>query len=163
MDQVIYMNVKTNDLSPGHVVTMWYVAFNNPELCSDGECGEDDVFNPNAVGSFILNDDGSPPMNRAEWDATNLSLLRADGLIVSNDGTAEFRGHLPVGDVTEAIAGPGLLDAKKAEVHAVPRDHMEPTPDLLNAMLNSMNADCGEVFPNDPCIDPQFAVFKPMK
>jgi len=163
MDQGIYMNVKTNDLSPGHVVTMWYVVFNNPELCSDGECGENDVFNLNADGSFILNDDGSPPMNKEAWDATKLSLLRADGLIVSSDGTAEFRGHLPVGDVTEAIAGPGLLDANKAEVHAVLRDHMEPTPDLLNAMLNSMNAGCGDVFPNDPCVDPQFAVFKPAK
>lgn len=161
MDHGIYMNVQTNDLAPGHVVTMWYVVFNNPEMCSGGECGEDDVFNLNADGSFILNDDGSPPMNKDAWEAIKLSLLRADGLIVGSDGTAEFRGHLPVGDTTEAIAGPGLLDAMKAEVHAVLRDHMKPTPELQNAMLNSMNAGCGEVFPNEPCVDPQFAVFNP--
>jgi hypothetical protein len=88
-------------------------------------------------------------------------LLRADGLIVGNDGTAEFRGHLPVGDTTEAVAGPGLLDSMKAEVHAVLRDHMEPKSGMMSEMLNSMNGGCSEVFPGDPCFDPQFAVFKP--
>ena len=155
MDHGIYMNVKTNDLEPGHVVTMWYVVFNNPEACSDGECGEDDVF------SFILNEDGSPPMNAEAWEATQLSLLRADGMVVGADGRAEFRGHLPVGDTIEAVAGPGLLDAYKAEVHAVLRDHMEPQAEILNEMRTSMNAGCGEMFPFEPCVDPQFAVFKP--
>jgi hypothetical protein len=51
MDHGIYMKVQTNDLAPGHVVTMWYVVFNNPEKCSGGECGEDDVFNLNADGA----------------------------------------------------------------------------------------------------------------
>lgn len=161
MDHGIYMNVQTKDLEPGHVVTMWYVVFNNPEACSGGECGEDDVFNLNADGSFILNDDGSPPMNLEAWEAIQLSLLRADGMVVGPDGTAEFRGHLPVGDTIEAIAGPGLLDAYKAEVHAVLRDHMEPQPDILNEMRTSMNVGCGEMFPFEPCMDPQFAVFKP--
>ena len=161
MDNGIYMNVKTNGLEPGHVVTMWYVIFNNPELCSGGECGEDDVFNLNADGSFILNEDGSPPMNMDAWEAIQLSLLRADGLIVGDDGKAEFRGHLPVGDTIEAVAGPGLLDPYKAEVHAVLRDHMEPQQEILSEMLNSMNAGCSEIFPGDPCVDPQFAVFKP--
>jgi hypothetical protein len=161
MDNGIYMNVKTNGLEPGHVVTMWYVVFNNPELCSEDECGEDDVFNLNADGSFIFNDDGSPPMNMEAWEAIKLSLLRADGLIVGDDGKAEFRGHLPVGDTIEAVAGPGLLDAYKAEVHAVLRDHMEPQAEILSEMLNSMNGGCSEIFPGDPCLDPQFAVFKP--
>jgi hypothetical protein len=161
MDHGVYMKVQTNDLAPGHVVTMWYVVFNNPEKCSGGECGENDVFNLNADGSFILKDDGSPPMNMEAWKAIKISLLRADGHIVGSEGTAEFRGHLPVGDTSEAVAGPGLLDPMKAEVHAVLRDHMEPKQGMLSAMLNSMNAGCSEVFPGDPCVDPQFAVFKP--
>jgi hypothetical protein len=161
MDNGVYMNVKTNDLVPGHVVTMWYVVFNKPELCSGGECGEDDVFNLNADGSFIFNDDGSPPLNMDAWKDIQLSLLRADGLVVGSDGKAEFRGHLPVGDTTEAVGGPGLLDPMKAEVHAVLRDHMAPKAEIYDAMLNSMNGGCSEVFPGDPCVDPQFAVFKP--
>lgn len=161
MDHGVYMNVQTNDLTPGHVVTMWYVVFNNPENCSGGECGENDVFNLNADGSFIFNDDGTPPMNMEAWKSIELSLLRADGLVVGSDGTAEFRGHLPVGDTSEAVAGPGLLDPMKAEVHAVLRDHMEPKSEMLSAMLNSMGGGCSEIFPGDPCVDPQFAVFKP--
>lgn len=161
MDNGIYMNVKTNGLEPGHVVTMWYVVFNNPEYCSGGECGEDDVFNLNADGSFIFNADGTPPMNEEAWDAIGISLLRADGVVIGEDGTADLRGHLPVGDTIEAVAGPGLLDPYKAEVHAVLRDHMEPKADMLNDMINSMNAGCSEAFPNEPCHDPQFAIFKP--
>lgn len=161
MDNGIYMKANTNGLEPGHVVTMWYVVFNNPEMCSGGECGEDDVFNLNADGSFIFNEDGSPPINMEAWEAVKLSLLRADGLLVGEDGKAEFRGHLPVGDTTEAVAGPGLLDPYKAEVHAVLRSHMEPQPGMYSDMLNSMNAGCSEVFPNEPCHDPQFAIFKP--
>ena len=161
MEHGVYMNVQTNDLEPGHVVTMWFVVFNEPEKCSDGECGENDVFNLNADGSFILNNDGSPPMNMEAWEAIQLSLLRADGVIVGSEGTAEFRGHLPVGDTTEAMAGPGLLDAKKAEIHAVLRDHQEPKSEMLSKMLNSMNGGCAEAFPNEPCVDPQFAVFMP--
>ena len=162
MDHGVYMNVRTNGLVPGHAVTMWYVVFNKPELCSDGECGENDVFNLNADGSFIFNDDGSPPINGAAWEAASISLLRADGLIVGDSGVADFRGHLPVGDVSEAVAGPGLLDAMKAEVHAVLRDHMAPENDeAATNMLTSLNGGCGEAFPNEPCVDPQFAVFKP--
>jgi len=161
MDHGVYMNVQTNDLAAGHVVTMWFLVFNNPEFCSGGECNADDVFNLNADGSFIFNADGSLPMNTDAWETIKLSLLRADGVIVDSDGTAEFRGHLPIGDTSEAVAGPGLLDAMKAEIHAVLRDHMKPKPEMLSAMLNSMNAGCSETFPGDPCFDPQIAVFKP--
>ena len=51
-----------------------------------------------------------------------------------------------------AVEGPGLLDAMEAEALAVLRAHMEPTPESLNPMLNSMNASCGEVLPNDPLL-----------
>ena len=29
---------------PGHAYSRWYVIFNAPERCSDGICGDDDVF-----------------------------------------------------------------------------------------------------------------------
>lgn len=161
MDHGVYMHVVTDDLEPGHAVTMWWVVFNNPAECSGDECGEDDVFNLNADGSFILNDDGSPPLNSEQWDKIQLSLLRADGIVVPADGIGEFRGHLPIGDTSEAVLGPGLLDSMKAEVHMVLRDHMTPTPETQNIMLNTLNGGCEGPFPNEPCVDPQFAVFKP--
>jgi len=161
MEHGVYMKVTTDGLDPGHAVTMWWVIFNNPTACSGEECGEDDVFNLNADGSFIFNADGSPPLNLEQWDKIQLSLLRADGVIVPASGSAEFRGHLPVGDTSEAVLGPGLLDSMKAEVHMVLRDHMTPTAEHQNLMLNSLNGGCEGPFPNEPCFDPQFAVFKP--
>lgn len=161
MEHGVYMHVTTGGLEPGHAVTMWWVVFNNPSACSGGECGEDDVFNLNADGSFILNEDGSPPLNADQWDNIQLSLLRADGIVVPADGIGEFRGHLPIRDTSEAVLGPGLLDAMKAEVHMVLRDHMTPTPETQNLMLNTLNGGCEGPFPNEPCTDPQFAVFKP--
>lgn len=160
MDHGVSVKVNTNTLTPGDAVTLWYVVFNTPGGCSDA-CGEDDVFNLDAVGKFIENADGSPPFN---WDAhkeIGFSLLRADGVIIDTDGTADFRGHLPVGDTTEALLGDGLLDAMKAEVHVVVRSHQQVQPGLSSEMTNTINGGCDANWPNAPCTDLQFAVFMP--
>jgi hypothetical protein len=160
-DHGVFMSVDTVGLTPGHAVTMWYVVFNDPDRCSGEGCGEDDVFNLDADGKFIDNADGSPPMNMDAIKDIGISVLRADGLIIDADGRAQFRGHLPVGDKAEAVFGPGLLDAQRAEVHAVVRSHMQAIPGQANAMVNSMNGGCDETWPNAPCTDLQYAVFKP--
>ncbi len=161
MDSGVYMTIDTVGLTPGHAVTAWFVVFNKPDNCSGGECGEDDIFNLDADGKFILPADGSPPMNMDGIESANISVLRLDGLIIDTDGKANYRGHLPLNDASEAIFGAGLVDAHKAEIHAVIRDHQEPKPGMANEMVNSMNGGCSENWPNDPCVDLQFAVFKP--
>lgn len=40
----------TRHLTTGHAVTLWWVIFNNPSMCSDGVCGEDDVL-PAPIGT----------------------------------------------------------------------------------------------------------------
>ncbi len=161
MDHGVYMELDTHELTPGDAVTMWWVIFNEPGNCTGGECGEDDVLIMDADGNIADSPDGAPPMNMEMWEKAKISLLRADGLVVDSDGKAQFRGHLPVGDTTEAIAGPGLLDAMKAEVHSVIRSHQQVQPGMANAMINSMNGGCSESWPNEPCVDLQFSVFKP--
>jgi hypothetical protein len=161
MDNGIYMTIDTVELTPGDAVTAWFVIFNAPGQCSGGECGEDDIFNLDADGSMVVNADGSPPMNMDGIEAAAISLHRADGLIVDTNGAASFRGHLPVGDTTEAVFGPGLLDPHAAEVHAVIRTHQQAIPGQTNEMINSMNGGCSPDWPNEPCEDVQFAVFKP--
>jgi hypothetical protein len=161
LENGVYMTVNTNELTPGHAVTAWFVVFNKPEDCSGGECGEDDIFNLDVSGNFIENEDGSPPMNMDGIETASISLHRADGMIIDSGGKAEFRGHLPIGDTTEAVFGPGLIDPSKAEIHAVIRSHQEAIPGETNEMINSMNGGCAEEWPNEPCEDLQFAVFKP--
>lgn len=161
MDNGVYMEIETVGLTPGHAVTAWFVVFNQPGACSGGECGENDIFNLDSDGEFILPDDGAPPMNMDGIKAANISVLRLDGLIIDTDGKANFRGHLPLGDASEAIFGTGLVDAHAAEIHAVIRDHQAPSSGMANAMVNSMNGGCANEWPNDPCVDLQFAIFKP--
>lgn len=161
MDNGIYLNVETVELTPGDAVTAWFVIFNEPGQCSGGECGEDDIVNFNADGSLVVNADGSAPMNMAGIEAAAISVLRADGRIVDTNGAANFRGHLPVGDTSEAVFGPGLLDPHRAEIHTVIRTHQQAVPGKTNEMLNSMNGGCSPDWPNEPCEDLQFAVFKP--
>jgi hypothetical protein len=42
-DEGIATKVRTR-ARPGHAHTLWYAIFNAPENCSDGVCGDDDVF-----------------------------------------------------------------------------------------------------------------------
>lgn len=161
MPNGVYMEIETKGLTPGEAVTMWWVVFNAPEMCTDGECSEDDVMLLNADGTVIDSPDGSMPINAEMWEKAKISVLRADGLIIPDDGTAQFRGHLPVGDTTEAMAGPGLLDAMKAEVHSVIRTHGKVPPEVQNEAVNSFAGGCDEKWPNAPCEDLQFTVFKP--
>ncbi len=161
MDSGIYMSIDTVGLTPGHAVTAWFVVFNNPAACSGDECGEDDIFNMDADGKFILNADGSPPMNGGGIEAAGISALRADGLVIDIDGKAQFLGRLPIGDPSEAIFGSGMANAHAAEIHAVIRDHSDAKPGKVNEMVNSFNGGCADSFPFAPCTDLQFAIFKP--
>ena len=137
--------------------------FNNSENCSDGECGENDIFNLDGDGAFISNADGSPPMNMDGIGASNISVHRAGGLIIDVEGTAQFLGGLVVGDMSEAVFGGGLVDANAAEVHIVLRDHHAAIPGSTDTMVNTLSGGCSADWPNEPCEDLQFAVFKPAK
>ena len=160
LDGGVHITIDTVGLSPGHAVTAWFVVFNNPENCSGGECGEDDIFILDGDGKFILNADGTPPVNMDGIKAANISVHRAAGIIIDDSGRSVFMGSLVVGDVSEAIFGGGLVDTHVAEVHIVIRDHKDVIADSANDMVNSLNGGCPGDFPNAPCEDLQFAVFK---
>ncbi len=155
----LHVTVDTAELTPGHAVTAWFVVFNSPGNCSGGECGENDIFNLDGEGEFILNADGSPPMNMDGIGASNISVHRAAGLIIDVGGTAQFMGSLVVGDVSEVVFGGGLVDAHLAEVHIVLVDHQGTIAGKTDEMVNSLTGGCADEWPNEPCTDVQFAVF----
>ena len=159
MPHGVYVTFKTSGLTPGDAVTLWWVIFNKPENCSDGICGQDDAFHLDANGQLLLDESGNVFPNVEGREATVWSLLRADGKVVEQDGTAEFRGHLPVGDATEAAFGPGLLDSMKAEFHIIARTH---GPAIPGATHNQLNTPWGGCEPGQfPCVEVQIAVHNP--
>ncbi len=156
----VAMRLSTVNLKPKDAVTIWWVVFDAPAKCSD-ECNEDDIFNLDADGEFILNDDGSPPINGAGVEAAQITVIRADGHVVDESGAAQFSSRLPIGDVSEALFGGGLQNPMTATIHLIVRTHGPAIPGKLDSMLYTVNGGCEGAFPNPPCADVQFAVFKP--
>ena len=126
----ITVNFKTTTgLMPGHAYTLWWVVWNNPESCAGPACGLADF--PNA-------------------DLVKVELLYAAGSVAGNNGKGNFSAHLKVDDTTGSVNADifglpsygGLLDAHKAEIHAVLRSHGPKVPGLVNEQINSYEGGC---------------------
>ncbi len=129
----VILNLRTSGLEPNAAYTVWYVVFNNPEYCT-GTCGSDDLSNPDVAASLL-------------WGA---------GQISDYKGRARFGTELYVGGAPgEIVSGPGLLDADKAEIHAVLRTHGPLIPNQAYAQLTTLGGGC-EI---NTCINQQFAIF----
>ncbi len=100
------MNIETTDLPVG-AYTVWWVVFNNPSACSDGECGENDVLPPNV---------------NPEAD---VAVMWAAGGVVGPDRMAHFSGSLGVGP--DGAPGPILWgeysNPTTSIVHLIVRYH----------------------------------------
>jgi glucose/arabinose dehydrogenase len=90
---------------------------------------------------MVVNPDGS------------LSVQYAAGHVIDEGGAAEFGGHLQVGDTDGVINnGPGLLDALKANVVLVVRDHGPKDPGRVDEQIHTFGA-C-----NPTCTDLQMSM-----
>ena len=157
-DDRIETRIEAADLTPGDVVTLWWVIFNNPEACTVGfagrTCGAGDLGNADV----------------------RASVLYGGGDIADEPGRARYDSTLIVGeDVSElAIFGPGILWPHGAEVHVVLRTHrdaLHDDPELLASQLSTFDGGCatstlpdghpqrGEPGPNEGCANIQFGAF----
>ncbi|MEX0761238.1 MAG: hypothetical protein WD333_02180 [Dehalococcoidia bacterium] len=154
--------LNTDQLDANTGYTMWWVIFNDPRECENPipgltTCGESD----------LLLFGGKPEINS--------SVLFAAGNVVGGTGLVSFgayleEGVLPTGN-GQVTWGPGLVDAKRAEIHLVVRSHGPVVPDIEEAQISSFGGGCTEE--TDPsgtgpagsfaCVDHQFAVFVPHK
>ena len=135
----VSMTLNTNMLEAG-AYTNWLVIFNHPRKCLTTPCSEGDVDpnDSNEVGS---------------------SVVFATGNVVSESGKGGFGAHLSEGDTRGALFGPGLLDARAAEVHLIVRYHGPVLPALMPAQINSVGGGCAPLVFD--CVDVQAAVHQP--
>jgi hypothetical protein len=143
-DTGVTYNLRTSGLTGGDAVSIWWVIFNNPEYCLDddgyygGDCELSDLF----------------------LEKVDAAVQAAGGHVIGNSGRAGFAGHLNEGQITNEhpmfLDGPGLTDARGAEIHLVVRTHGPVIPGMNHAMFNSFEVGCDV----NHCEDVQFAVFK---
>jgi hypothetical protein len=134
----VYMSLHAAELTPGTVVTAWWVFFNNPKKCATTPCSVADLSNAEVQPS----------------------LVNATGRIVGADGTADFGAFKSVGDTTGAFTGSGLLNASKAEIHLVVRSHGPAILDdaqTLSQQLSIFNGGC----PPNTCANLQVSIHQP--
>ena len=152
----ISINIDTTDLPVG-AYTVWWVIFDDLSLCSDGECGENDVL---------------PPHGNAEAGVTVGWL---PGGIVGPDRMGHFSGSLAVGLENapgQVMFGDGLTNPIGAEVHVILRYHGPVIWSDANQLLEQLNSYQGNCTPASSlgvgtdvnafdCYEPQAAVHKP--
>lgn len=163
-DDTLSTRTDTRELDAGHVMTLWWVIFNNPEACTDGDdpaaCGEGDLFN-----------DAN--------EAVKPSCVYADGSIVGGNGHARFSDRLAKGETRNScidffvekvddLEGEdhGLIDPAGAEVHLVVRSHGPRMPGKVDEQRSTFAGGCEHMLDQGAqdleageCSDLQFAVF----
>lgn len=116
----------TRELTPGHVVTLWWVVFNNPDECATSPCGLGDLF----------------------VEAVEAACLAADGAVVTGTGTAAFSDRLGIGEDRDSClphfggVDHGLISPQGAEVHLMVHDHGPVQPGLVPTMRSTFDGGC---------------------
>lgn len=138
-------------LNPSEVYTLWMVVFENPEFCSDGNCGSDDIVDGN--GKLMVNPDGS-----IGTPGVNVSSLWVTGTISDRAGRAAFRIRVEKNQAPgEILYGPGLTDPIGSEIHFIARTHGERLRDRINEQLSTFAGGCDI----NECQNQQFAIHLP--
>jgi len=158
-DVMVLASIEGAGLEPGNAYTVWWVVFNNPTACSDGACGEDDIF---------VDGDPANGLNMAGVAAAEIAVGNATGNVAKADGTAEFGARLKRNDGAASghqilfpagLSGDSVLTASgnDAEVHIVIQRHGQARGgQQLSNQLSLVETGCTPL-----CADVQFAVHLP--
>ena len=140
-----HMRLKSKDLDPGYAYSVWWFIFNKPHNCEANPCGEADLFNP----------------------AVEASIMNGGGRVANAWGHSIFEAFLPVGYVNSnpasgnirQFSGPGIVNVKGAEIHAVVRCHgpVDENPLIAVEQTSTLLGSCSE---DNPCYDAQAIVFQ---
>ena len=154
-DDGVFVNLEARDLQPNHAYTMWVVAINAPQHCSEAPCQSSDVMK--------------------NTDQVKADLGYGDGAVAGMDGKARFAAFQPTGAMAHSWFGRGLM-TPDAEIHLVIRDHGPLVQGREAAMLSTFRDGCNaesvaDTLPQTAqsngrpgtykCANVQAAVFKP--
>lgn len=114
--------VRSTGLTPGDVVTIWWVAVQRPELCASSPCKPDDVMTNSATVDSVV--------------------TFAAGGIVEADGTISLASLLPAGEVEGNFFPTTLHSPETAEIHVPIHNHGPVDPAILDEMLSTFRAGC---------------------
>lgn len=138
----VAMTLETRELRESSPYTIWWVVFNNPELCDiPCACGDADFANADEIGIGVF------------W---------ATGRFSNEVGDADFAAQVDEGELPQGpdqvpfsdFASP-LEDEDDAEIHLVVREHGRPLSSQTQLrQLTEFNGGC----PPNECIDVQFSV-----
>ncbi len=146
--------LETSQLTPGHAVTVWFVAIQSPENCASNPC--------------------SPMEAMGMSDQMDTVATNAGGTVVNADGQIRVQGFLPVGEVAGNFYDTTFTDPETSEYHIVVHDHGPLIPELAADQISSFRGGCtaesvppfypdssrtdGEGGPNS-CVTRQVALF----
>lgn len=118
------MAIKSSGLTPGDVVTIWWVAIQKHENCAANPCTPKE-----AMGDGQMND--------------TVATLAAGG-VVAEDGTISLASFLPVGEVQGNFYDTTFHSPETAEYHLPMHNHGPLDPAIAQDMLNSFRAGCSD-------------------
>lgn len=107
----VHASIHAADLEPGHVYTVWWIIFNKPSACLSVPCSS---------------------AEEADNPASGRSVLWATGFIAGAKGIANVSFRLDRRATPGlVVAGDGLTNVKRAEIHVALVDHGPPDPDTI--------------------------------
>jgi hypothetical protein len=115
------MHLSTKDLTPGHAVTIWFVALQNPQLCESNPCTPIEAM-------------GMPEMDTVA--------VNGGGTVIPANGTIEMSAYLPTGAVPNSLFEADFTSPQTAEYHLVIHDHGPLIPELAADMLSGFRGGC---------------------
>jgi len=136
--------LKTSGLTPGHVIVVKALVFNQPRFCSGAgtpRCDLNDISNPDVDGSIVF----------------------VTGILARQD-SADLRARISAGDAAHTAVGRGLTNPHGADVRLIIADHGPPVPGLYNDQLSTVAGGCKDAAPGSgkqgdyACADLQFSV-----
>jgi len=118
------MRMETGGLTPGHVVSIWFVVIQSPENCEARPCPPTD------------------PMGRSA--EVNSIAAHGGGAVVGDDGRVSLASFIPIGEVASNFFDTQLTSPETAEIHLALHDHGPLIADAAADMLSSYRGGCND-------------------
>lgn len=116
------MAIKSSGLTPGNVVTIWWVAIQNHQNCKANPCTPKEAMSDGMKMDSVVT-------------------LAASG-VVAEDGTISLASFLPKGDVEGNFFDTTFHSPEMAEYHLPMHNHGPLDPSIVEDMLTSFRAGC---------------------